>query len=101
MNYESKKRDKKDIDALNQDIRLIICCRGSTSYSRDIHVKIYGGRRLSRCGRVYVRVIIEYAKQNKIKALNVYQKNLSAIHLYGRMGFEYIITVDLGYESMD
>ena len=46
-------------------------------------------------------MIIEYAKQNKIKALNVYQKNLSAIHLYGRMGFEYIITVDLGYESMD
>lgn len=43
--------------------------------------------------------IIEYAKQNKIKALrlDVYQKNLPAIHLYEKMGFEYITTVDLGY----
>lgn len=50
-------------------------------------------------GQKIIDFILQYAKQTKMQAvrLDVYEGNLPAIHLYEKMGFEYIATVDLGY----
>lgn len=50
-------------------------------------------------GKEMLRFIVEHGKQENMKAirLDVYQKNLPAISLYKKMGFQYMDTVDLGY----
>lgn len=50
-------------------------------------------------GNEILKFSLEYAAHTNMKAvrLDVYEKNVPAIHLYEKMGFEYIDTVDLGY----
>lgn len=50
-------------------------------------------------GQKILEFAIEYAIDTKQKAirLDVYENNLPAIHLYEKVGFQYIDTVDLGY----
>ncbi|WMC92588.1 GNAT family N-acetyltransferase [Kineothrix sp. MB12-C1] len=52
-------------------------------------------------GKALMDFIIQYSKDTKIKAirLDVYEKNIPAIHLYKKCGFQYIDTVDLGYSA--
>ncbi|MBQ7918553.1 MAG: GNAT family N-acetyltransferase [Lachnospiraceae bacterium] len=50
-------------------------------------------------GKKLMEFVIEYAIQMNMKAvrLDVYEKNIPAIRLYEKLGFQYIDTVDLGY----
>lgn len=50
-------------------------------------------------GKKLIDFSIEQAVDQNIKSLrlDVYEKNLPAIHLYEKCGFQYIATVDLGY----
>ena len=50
-------------------------------------------------GKHLMEFVIEYAIQMNMKAvrLDVYEKNVPAIRLYEKLGFQYIDTVDLGY----
>lgn len=50
-------------------------------------------------GKKLMEFVLGYAKKAGMKAvrLDVYEKNIPAIKLYEKMGFEYIDTVDLGY----
>lgn len=50
-------------------------------------------------GRKIIEFIFEYAAERNQKAvrLDVYEKNIPAIHLYEKMGFQYITAADLGY----
>lgn len=50
-------------------------------------------------GRNMIRWISDYAAGTGMKAvrLDVYEKNIPAIHVYEAAGFEYIATEDLGY----
>lgn len=50
-------------------------------------------------GRKIMEFVLDYAVDMGIKAvrLDVYEKNIPAIRLYERLGFQYIDTVDLGY----
>ena len=49
-------------------------------------------------GRALMDYSFELAQQSGVKSirLDVYEKNLPAISLYEKCGFEYIDTVDLG-----
>lgn len=53
-------------------------------------------------GKKVIGFVEELAKQNKMKAirLDVYEKNIPAIKLYEKCGYQYIQTVDLGYGKM-
>ncbi len=50
-------------------------------------------------GERLMEFILSYAAQQGIKAvrLDVYEKNIPAIRLYEKLGFQYVETVDLGY----
>lgn len=50
-------------------------------------------------GKALMDFAIEHAQKHKAKAvrLDVYEKNIPAIHLYEKCGFKYIDRVDLGY----
>lgn len=50
-------------------------------------------------GKKMLAFILEYAARMNKKAvrLDVYEKNIPAIRLYEKLGFQYIDTVDLGY----
>ena len=50
-------------------------------------------------GKRLLEFAVDYSVHMKMKArrLDVYEKNIPAIRLYERTGFEYIDTVDLGY----
>lgn len=50
-------------------------------------------------GKQIMEFVLKHAAAVNMKAvrLDVYEKNFPAIHLYERMGFQYIDTVDLGY----
>lgn len=55
----------------------------------------------SGIGKQMLDFIIEYSKQNHIKAirLDVFEKNIPAVKLYQSFGFQYIDSVDPGYEG--
>lgn len=50
-------------------------------------------------GERLMEFILSYARQQGMKAvrLDVYEKNIPAIRLYEKLGFQYVDTVDLGY----
>ncbi len=50
-------------------------------------------------GRRLIEFAIQYSKELNMKAirLDVFEKNIPAISLYKKYGFQYIDTVDLGY----
>ena len=52
-------------------------------------------------GKALMDFVIQYSKDMNIKAvrLDVYEKNIPAIYLYKKYGFQYIDTVDLGYSE--
>lgn len=52
-------------------------------------------------GKRLMDSIILYSRNMKMKAirLDVYEKNIPAISLYKRYGFQYVDTVDLGYSE--
>lgn len=52
-------------------------------------------------GKKMLEFAAKYAQENKIKALrlDVYEKNIPAIRLYEKCGYQYIDTVSLGLED--
>lgn len=52
-------------------------------------------------GKQLMDFILEFARTSRVKALrlDVYEKNIPAISLYRKYGFDYIDTVDLGYSE--
>lgn len=52
-------------------------------------------------GKKFMEFIIRHSEEQHIKAirLDVYEKNIPAISLYKKYGFQYIDTIDLGYSE--
>lgn len=52
-------------------------------------------------GTLLMEFTIEHSRKEKAKAirLDVYEKNIPAIHLYEKSGFHYVDTVDLGLQD--
>ena len=64
-------------------------------YTFAVHPQFLG----NGIGKRMMEFILSYAKERNMKAvrLDVYEKNMPAIHLYESFGFQYMDTIDLGY----